>query len=410
MQKSSAPFASLRIRDFSLFIVARFLLTIGILIQSVIVEWQMYEITHDPLQLGLIGLAEAIPFICIALFAGHIADIVSRKKIIIYATLCLALGTFFLFYFSIDIEENVKQWGTLPIYLAIVLTGLSRGFLGPSFTAFLAQLVPRELYVNSVSWSSSAWQTGAVIGPAVAGLLYGFFGAAITYAIDGGLILLSMFYIILIPKRGVAKKNKNESVKESISAGVKFVFSNQVLIGAISLDLFAVLFGGAVALLPIFADQILHVGPQGLGFLRAAPAAGALTMAVILTFFPVTNGAGKILMRSVALFGVFTIVFALSTSFYLSLLLLIFIGAADYISVVVRSTILQIFTPDEMRGRVSSVNSIFIGSSNEIGAFESGAAAKVMGLVPSVIFGGVMTIAIVLTAAKVAPKLRKLDL
>lgn len=410
VKKKSDPFEALRIRDFSFFILARFTLTVAILIQSVIVEWQMYEITHDPLQLGLIGLAEAIPFICIALFAGHVADIISRKRIIICATLFLILGTLSLFYFSIDLESNVKHWGTLPIYAAIVVTGLSRGFLGPSYSSFLTQLVPKELYVSAAAWSSSAWQTGAVAGPAIAGILYAFLGFATSYAIDIVLILSSLLYILFIPARPAAKKDRSESVKNSITAGIKFVFSNQVLLAAISLDLFAVLFGGAVALLPIFADQVLHVGPQGLGFLRAAPAIGAVIMAVVLTFNPIGKGAGMRLLRNVALFGVFIIAFALSTNFYLSLLFLVITGAVDYISVVIRSTILQIMTPDEMRGRVSSVNSVFIGSSNEIGEFESGTMAKLMGLIPSVIFGGCMTLGVVFTTYKVAPKLRKLDL
>lgn len=410
MEKKRDPFQALRIHDFSFFILARFSLTIGILIQSVIVEWQVYKITHDPLQMGLIGLAEAVPFICIALFAGHVADIISRKRIIICATLFLILGTLSLFYFSLNLEINVVRWGTAPIYMAIVITGLSRGFLGPAYSSFLTQLVPKELYVGAASWSSTAWQTGAVAGPAVAGLMYGFLGATASYAIDIVLILSSLLYILFIPARPAAKKDRSESVTKSISAGIKFVFSNQILLGAISLDLFAVLFGGAVALLPIFADQVLHVGPQGLGFLRAAPAIGALIMAAVLTFNPIGKGAGKRLLRNVALFGVFIIAFALSTNFYLSLLFLLITGAVDYISVVIRSTILQIMTPDEMRGRVSSVNSVFIGSSNEIGEFESGTMARVMGLIPSVIFGGCMTLGVVLTTAKVAPKLRELDL
>jgi len=407
--KKHDPFASLKIRDFSFFIYARFTLTIAVLIQSVIVEWQMYQITHDALQLGLIGLAEAIPFICIALFAGHVADIVSRKKIIIYATLFLILGTVFLFYFSFNLQKNVELFGTAPIYIATAILGLCRGFIGPSYFAFMTQLIPKEHYANAATWNSSTWQIGAVSGPAIAGLLYGFLGATVSYAIDAGLIFLSLFFVLFIPARPAAKKDRTESVFKSIRSGLNFVFSNQIVLGALSLDLFAVLFGGAVALLPIFADQVLHVGPQGLGFLRAAPAVGAVTMGLTLAFNPIKKNAGRILLWNVAAFGLFTIAFALSANFYLSLLFLAITGAVDNVSVLVRSTVLQLTTPDEMRGRVSSVNSVFIGSSNEIGAFESGAAAKLMGLIPSVIFGGIMTIIVVLTTSKVAPKLRKLD-
>ena len=403
------PLAVFKNRDFGLYFFARFALTIGVLIQSVIVEWQIYEITHDALQLGLIGLAEAIPFICIALFAGHVADIISRKKIIVWSTLFLVIGTFFLFFFSNDLAHNLKTLGTLPIYAAIVITGLARGFIGPSYFAFLTQLIPKEQYATAAAWSSSAWQIGAVTGPAIAGLLYGFFGATTSYAIDTLLILSSLLFVLFIPSRPASKFNKDEGVFNSIRTGLKFVFSNQIVLGALSLDLFAVLFGGAVALLPIFANEVLNVGPQGLGFLRAAPAIGAVAMGLFLAFNPLKNNAGKKLLWSVAAFGLFTILFALSQNFIFSLILLALTGAADNISVVVRSTVLQLKTPDEMRGRVSSVNSVFIGSSNEIGAFESGAAAKLMGLIPSVIFGGIMTLLVVATTSKVAPELKNLN-
>lgn len=404
------PFAALRVRDFSVFILARFTLTIGILIQSVVVEWQIYEITHDVLQLGLIGLAEAIPFICIALFAGHIADIINRKTIILFSTLFLLLGTLFLFIYSIDIKNNVLNYGTSPIYIAIIITGFARGFLSPSYFAFLNQLIPKEKLSNAVTWNSSTWQIGAVIGPAAAGILYGLLGAKNTYAIDAILILLSMLCIFAIPSKPLPERKRNDSVLGSINEGIKYVFAQPVILGAISLDLFAVLFGGAVALLPAFANEILGVGAQGLGFLRAAPAIGAVIVALLIAYFPIKINAGKKLLWSVAAFGLFTILFAVSTSFILSFILLVIIGAVDGVSVVVRSTILQLMTPDEMRGRVSSVNSVFIGSSNEIGAFESGSAAKLMGLVPSVIFGGTMTLIIVGITAKVAPSLRKLNL
>ena len=409
MESKRDPFASLRIRDFSLFVLARFSITIGVLIQSLVVEWQIWDLTKDPLQLGLIGLTEAIPFLCIALFAGHIADIVSRKKIIIYSTVFFLVGTAFLFYFSINVKENVEQWGVAPIYIAIATTGLSRGFLSPAFSSFLTQLVPKELFVASAAWSSSSWQIAAVLGPMIAGFLYSFLGAPISYAVDAAVIIFSLLFIVLIPARPPAKKDRTEPLMKSIRVGLNFVFNNQIMLGAISLDLFAVLFGGAVAMIPVFADHVLHVGAEGRGFLRAAPAIGAVMMAVWITFNPVRKQVGKILLTCVAAFGVFIIAFALSTNFYFSILFLILTGAADYVSVFIRSTIVQVMTPDEMRGRVSSVNSVFIGSSNEIGEFESGTAAKLMGLVPSVVFGGIMTIVVVLTTTKVAPKLKNLN-
>lgn len=404
------PFAVLRIRDFVSFSLARFFLTLGIQMQSVTVGWQIYEITKDPLALGMIGLSEIIPFLMIVLFSGHIADIIDRKKII-----ALSISLYFfcacaLFYFTLDSSNTIKDYGVLPIYLTIFVTGIARAFMSPSFFALLSQLVPKNLFGNASTWNSTVWQIGAVAGPALGGLIYGFYGITFSYGAVIISVLLGLLSILLIPRRPLPPALKREPVFSSIASGIRFVLKNQVMLAAISLDLFAVLFGGAIAMLPIFVDQVLHEGPEVLGIMRASPAFGAVLMAITMAFRPPLKNAGRNLLFSVFGFGISIIIFAISTNLYLSFFALFMSGALDNISVVIRHTILQTMTPDEMRGRVSSVNSIFIGSSNEIGEFESGVMAKLMGLVPSVIFGGTVTLLIAVGTYKLAPKLRKLNL
>ena len=402
------PYASLRLPDFRKYIAARFFITIAIQIQAVVVSWQIYDRTGDPLSLGLIGLAEALPAISVALFAGHISDTRNRKHVITASLFVLMLCSLALLVFTRD--SLLSIYGTLPLYSVIFISGIARGFLGPSAFAFMAQIVPRNLYSNSATWNSTTWQTGAVTGPALGGLLYGFYGITISYAVDMFFVGVSLFFLLLVPSRPLPPRKRQEPFMESLRSGLQFVFKNQIMVGAMSLDLFAVLFGGAVALLPIFADEILKVGPQGLGFLRSAPSFGAVIMAMILAHHPPHRNSGKNLLFSVAGFGISIILFALSTNYYLSLLFLALAGMFDNVSVVIRSTIMQLLTPDEMRGRVSSINSIFIGSSNEIGAFESGIAARLLGAVPSVIFGGLMTLLVVALSAIFTPKLRDLHL
>ena len=404
------PYASLRIKDFRLFVSARFFLTVATQMQGVIVGWQIYQITGDALALGMIGLAEALPFMTVILYAGHLADIISRKKIILVAVSGFLVCSMLLLLFTLHLSAVLDTMGALPIYGVICLTGVARGFAGPSFSAFLAQLVTRDLYSSAAAWNSTVWQTAAVSGPAIGGLLYGYFGIQTAYGVVAALIIVSLLCVAGIVARPLTLSEKKETLRERLEAGVRFVFGNQVFLGALSLDLFAVFFGGAVALLPIFADEILHVGPQGLGLLRAAPALGAVLMGLFLAHRPPMEGAGRYLLICVAGFGLCMIAFALSTSFYFSLAILAISGSLDSVSVVIRSTIMQLLTPDDMRGRVSAVNSVFIGSSNEIGSFESGVAARLLGLVPSVVFGGSMTLLVVGVTAKVAPKLRQLDL
>jgi MFS family permease len=408
--KSTDAFAALRIREFSYFLSFRFFVTIATLMQSVIVGWQMYSLTHNPLDLGLIGLAEAIPAICIALFAGHIADKYDRKTIILIALLTFLAGVLILLSCSIEQFGLLRKLGIWPIFLVVGLSGFARGFIYPSAFGLMAQIVPRKLYTNSSTWNSVIWHIGAVTGPAIGGLIYGFHGVEAAYCGVLFFTLIALLLMIPIKRKPVILSEIVETLKDRLLTGLRFVFSNQVMLGAMTLDMFAVLFGGAVAMLPIFANEILHVGPEGLGVLRAAPAVGSICMSFFLAYYPPLKNAGKSLIFGVFGFGICMILFALSTNFYLSLLLLMFSGMFDNISVVIRSTIMQLMTPDNVRGRVASVNSIFIGSSNEIGSFESGLAASLMGLVPSVIFGGAMTLLVVSVTAVVAPVLRKLNL
>jgi MFS family permease len=385
-------------------------MTIAMQMQSIIVGWQMYELTRDPLALGLIGLAEAIPFISIALYSGHVADRYNRKFIILWFLILFAVGSCALLVLSYHSLGILALTGVLPIYIIVGLSGLSRAFIYPSTIAFLAQLVPRDLYTNSSTWNSAIWHVAAITGPAIGGLVYGFFGVHIAFMTVIFFVILAVGILITVKSRPVPPKEENERLLTRLSTGIRFVFKNQILLGSMALDMFAVLFGGAVAMLPIFAAEVLLVGPQGLGFLRAAPMVGAVIMSLLLAYRPPMVHTGRYLMIGVTGFGLSIICFALSRNFYLSLVLLMLSGLFDNISVVIRATTLQLLTPDAMRGRVASVNSIFIGSSNEIGSFESGLAAKLMGLIPSVIFGGVMTLLIVGATAYKAPLLRNLSL
>ncbi len=408
---SSDAFSAVRERNFRFFLSYRFFMTMAALMQSVIVGWQIYSLTKNVLWLGLIGLAEVIPQVGISLFAGHYIDLWDRRKIINYTTFILLIGSVILMIYSVPSFNGYQKFGVIPIFVTIFLSGLARGILMPANTAIIGQLVPRELYANAATWNSTVWHIAAVVGPAVGGLIYGFSGIIPAYITVFIFFLISILLIIGI--RNVPPlqvKNAEEGIFIRIKEGIKFVYKNQVLLGALTLDMFAVLFGGAVAMLPVFASDVLKIGPEGLGILRACPAIGAIIMSFYLMFYPPMKNTGKILFVCVAGFGICMIAFALSKSFLLSGILLILSGIFDDVSVVVRGTIVQVFTSNEMRGRVASVNSIFIGSSNELGAFESGLAAKIMGLIPSVIFGGVMTIIVVALSLKFAPELRKLSL
>jgi MFS family permease len=370
----------------------------------------VYELTKNPVSLGLIGLAEAVPSITVSLYAGQVADSVERKKIILTTIGTLWACSGLLMYFTLNVSGTLHTWGVTPIYTVIFVSGIARGFLAPATFSFMPQLVPRELYTNAVTINSSLWQTAAIAGPAIGGFVYGWFGITTAYAIDVGLLLLGLTLFSSIPSRPLPRlESDDQGVGARILAGLRFVFSTPIILSAITLDMFAVLFGGAVALLPIFTKEILHTGEWGLGLLRAAPAAGALVVAAVMAHRPIRQHMGRILLLSVAGFGISMIAFALSKNFWLSLTILALSGGFDCISVIVRSTLLQTLTPEHMKGRVSSVNNIFIGSSNEIGAFESGVAAKLLGSIPSVIFGGCMTLLVVAITAVKSKSLRRLQ-
>ena len=383
-------------------------MTIAAQIQVIVVSWQIYDVTHDPLSLGLIGLAEALPFIAVALFAGHVADVSNRQRISVIALFVLVLCGIALLVFS-AIPSLLGGRTVWPYYLVIAVSGLARSFLQPARNALGAEIVTRDLYHNAISWRSSTWQAAAVIGPAAGGLLYGFGGARLAYVVQAALMAVAFLTFARIRyERAARAPDRSMPIRESLTLGLKFVFSQPVLLGALALDLFCVLLAGAEALLPVFADQILHVGPQGLGLLRAAPAAGAVLMALFLAHRRPFQRAGPTLLFAVAGFALCIIGFGLSRSFTLSALLLLLSGMFDNISVLIRSTLLQTLTPPELLGRVSSVNSIFIGSSNEIGAFESGVAARILGTVPAVVVGGLASLGVVGLVALTIPRLRSM--
>jgi MFS family permease len=403
-------FAVIHIKNFRYYLLCRNFMTMATLMQSVIVGWQIYDLTHNVLWLGLIGLVEVIPQVSISLFAGHYIDLHNRRKIINYTTLLLILGSLILLIYSTNTAYFSERFGIFPVFITIFLTGLARGIISPALVALQGQLVPRNLYANASTWNSANWQVAAVLGPAIGGLIYGYLGIISAYSVVLGLCILSFFMITFIKADKHEVIATSEGVFTRIRTGIDFVFKTPELLGAFTLDMFAVLFGGAVAMLPVFASDVLSAGPQGLGLLRACPAIGATLMAFVLVFNPPVKETGKVLFMAVIGFGLCMISFALSKNFLLSCFILVLSGAFDNISVVIRGTVLQLFTPDHMRGRVASVNSIFIGSSNELGAFESGVAAKIMGLIPSVIFGGCMTLVVVLTTIKVNKPLRRLSL
>ena len=412
------PYAALRVPDFRRLLSARVLYIVASQIQGVVVGWQIYELTHNPLALGLIGLAEAIPSIAVSLYAGHVADSIPRKRIIVPAVAVLFLCSLSLFLLARPAGAALvagRQMLALPLYVALLyvvlfVSGVARGFMGPALFSFMPQLLPsRSFLANAVTWNSTSWQAAAVLGPAIGGNLLRL-GYSYAYGVDAVMMFVSVLLFLSIASRPLpAHEGEQLTLGESILSGVRFIFANQIVLAALSLDLFAVLFGGAVALLPIFAKDILHTGPDGYGYLRDAPAVGSVLMAVWLTFSPMKNGAGRKLLWAVAGFGLATIAFAFSRNFALSLFLLFLTGVFDSVSVVVRSTLIHMHTPEYMKGRVSAVNNIFIGSSNEIGSFESGAAAKLMGTVPSVVFGGLMTLVVVAITALKADKLRNLE-
>lgn len=376
-------------------------------IMAVVVGWHIYELTRDPLALGLVGLAEVIPYFASALFAGHAVDhYYTRRTFGALAATLLFVTAFALFALSMGwLKGNATHW----IYGAIMFTGFARAFIAPSYNTLFAIIIPRKQYARAAGLGTTAFQAGLVIGPAIGGFLVGFISKTAAYAVSATLCISALIAMLMLHIQE-PKNSTDIPILKGIQQGLHFVFSNQVVLGAMSLDMFAILFGGAVAMLPAFIHDVYQLGPESLGILRAAPAVGAIAAGLWITRHPINHNAGHWLLRSVAGFGLCIIGFGLSHDYWVAALLLLLSGICDGVSVVLRQTIMQLASPDHMRGRVSAINGIFIGSSNELGAFESGTAARIMGLIPSVIFGGVMTLSVVGITSKLAPKLRSLQL
>ena len=389
------PYASFRYPEFQYLIAASFLLTMALMIQEVAIGYELYRITHDPLALGLIGLVEAIPFISFTLYGGHVADRSSKRKVLMWSVGGIALSSLMLQFFTRQQDQIHQPVLLVAIYGALFVIGLCRAFLSPTATSLRGILVPPALFENAATWGSSSWQVGAILGPAAAGFLYAWIGFANTLLIITLLVVSSFLLYSKIKDRPIAQIAQHDSVVASIKEGIRFVFNTKIILYSISLDLFSILFGGVMAILPIYAQDILKVGAEGLGILRAAPSIGATLMLFLLSRFSPMEHAWRNLLIAVVGFGVCILIFAVSPWMLVSVAALFLSGAFDSISVVIRATILQVMTPDEMRARVMAVNGVFLTSSNEVGAFESGTAAKLLGTVPSVLFGGTMTLLIV---------------
>lgn len=401
----------LRHPEFRLYIFSRFFFILVLNMQATLISWKVYEITKDPFSIGLIGLIEFVPAVIMAFFAGHIIDLSDKRKMMLAAMAANVVLTLTLtgITSNFSLQTFTSSMILAVIYVVVFCTGILRSFSGPTSFAMVSQLIPKDELPNAITWHSGSWQIGAVSGPALAGILYGTIGVTPTFSIMIGLFVAALIPISLMRPKPPVPQTGQESMLLRIREGFRFVWRTKEVLGTMSLDLFAVFFGGATALLPYFADVILKTGPQGLGMLRSAPAVGSLFVLAWVTFRPLQKQQGKLMMLCVAGFGAMIILFGLSQMFWLSMFALFMSGVLDGISVIVRSTILQLKTPDEMRGRVASLNSIFIMSSNELGAFESGFTSRLMGVVPAIVFGGTMTLAVVVFTWLKVPTLKKLE-
>jgi len=399
-----AGLAAFRHVDFVLYQIERFSVVAALEMQSVAVGWQVYEITRRPLDLGYVGLAQFLPNVFLFLLAGHVADRFSRKNLLLICNLGFVVCSALLIEITRLGPHNVR-----PIYAVLVLLGIARAFNSPAGRSLLPALVPVEIFPNAVAWNSTTYQTAAILGPAIGGLLYALFrGPSGVYATSVVACVVATAALAHIHIR-LSDRAREEVSLRTVLAGLHYIWTHKIIFGSISLDLFAVLLGGAVALLPVYAREILHTGPWGLGLLRAAPGVGAALMAILLAYQPLRRRVGKIMLFCVGGFGVFTIVFGISHSLVLSLISLALVGATDMVSIVVRGTLVQIATPDSVRGRVNAVDMIFIGASNELGEFESGVTAHWFGTVAAVILGGVGTVVVVALWAWMFPELREAD-
>ena len=403
----SAPPSPLRNRSFLQLMLYRIGTILSYQIVAVTVGWHVYELTRDPLSLGLIGLAEVVPFFCVAPFAGYLVDHLPRRRLGMAACTGLAANAVALAVITLHWPPARGVW---PIYAVIAVGGCVRAFLGPVYNALFARVLKREQFAHGASFGSVVFQTGLVVGPAIGGVLVGWAGKHVAYgtaAVFGAMAVLALSRLQVTEPAPVLQRGP---IFASIRDGLRFVFGNQIMLGAMALDMFAVLFGGAISLAPAFIKEILHYGPEGLGILRGAPALGAVAAGLYLARRPLQANAGRTMLLAVAGFGLCMIGFGLSTQFWLSACILLLSGVCDGVSVVIRSTILQLATPDDMRGRVSSINGIFVGSSNELGAFYAGSMARLLGLVHAVVLGGCVTLCVAATTARLAPRLRRLDL
>lgn len=410
-QATTSPFASIQILEYRHLIAGRFIFIMGLRMMSTLVGWWIYNLTNDPLAIGLVGLSEVIPAVSFALYAGHVIDQSEKRRLILRgvslyfgcAMILLLLSTRFT---ALHLSNH---WIAIGIYTVIFCTGVTRAFTGPVFGVLMALIVPRNLLQNATTWNQGAWLSASVTGHAVGGLLIYMVGITGTLSVICTLIFISFFVMLRLKPRPPVGQSGEKKTWESVKEGLRFVYKTKEVLAAATLDLFAVFFGGAVAMIPVYARDILKVGAMGFGWLNAATDIGSIFIVIILTLSPLRKDHGKKLLLAVAGFGTCIIIFALSKLFWLSFSALLISGMVDGVSVVVRGTILQLKTPDHMRGRVMSVNSMFINSSNELGQFESGVAARLMGVVPSVVFGGSMTILVVLLTWIKAPALRKME-
>ena len=403
-------FEAMRITEFRNLMFGRFLFIMALRMMGALVGYWMYELTGNPLAIGLIGLAEVIPAVSLSLHAGYKIDISEKRKLLLTGVGFYLLSAILLFVLSMKSTGHLfsKQFVINSIYVIIFFTGIFRSFTGPSFATLVAIIVPKETLPNGISWSQGAWLSASVFGHALVGFLIAGFGIEGALLVIVLLVIAGFYFMFLIKPHPAIQGKRHDNSWDNISEGLKYVYRTKELLGALSLDLFAVLFGGAVALIPVFAKDILHVGPIGFGWLNAATDLGAIICIVTIIKFPLKTNQGKKLLFAVGGFGLCMIVFAISKVFWLSFIALLFSGILDGVSVVVRGTITQLKTPDEMRGRVMSISSMFVNSSNELGQFESGVAARYMGNVASVIFGGLVTIGVVTFTWLKIPRLKNL--